>query len=813
MDHTATPSPPGLTSAEVAVRIAAGQVNRVRRSEAAAYADIVRRNVLTLFNALVVPAAIALFLLEEYRGAVAVSGMAIANTVLGLVQEIRAKRHLDRLAILSETRVRVMRDGGLTEVPSGDVVLGDLLLLAAGEPVVADGRVIEARFLEVDEALLTGESDPVPRRPGDAVLSGSFCVAGEGCYRAERVGAEAFAQRTAKEARAYRYTASPLQETIDRLIRILSATAVFLCVLYFLLYAAGWFPRENPHEARKDLVQMVAATITSMVPQGLVLMTTLAFLLGAVRMAARGAVVQRLSSVESMAAVNVLCMDKTGTLTTNRLRLEKLVPVGSGSAEFARERLRLFVSASLDRGNKSLEALRAALGETPVELIDQLPFKSQNRYSAVRVRSGGEELVLALGAAEALRPFVQGPPDWTPTWQTLMQTGLRLLLFAEAISIRPETFQGALKGFTLRPLALVGLSDELRPEAGAVLEGLAAQGIDFKVLSGDNPETVRATVRPFGERASAPALRALAEGEVVTGTELEKAANPTELIVNRSVFGRVAPAQKVEVVTALREQGRHVAMIGDGVNDVLPIKTADLGIAMGEGSRAARTVAGLVLETNDFGLLPATLEEGRTIVRNLRRAAKLFLLKNVYVLVLIVGALGVFGLPFPFLPQQVTLLNALTIGLPALLFTLSKQRTAAASRPGFLGEVGWFVLPTGFLTGAGGLTLMLFAKRAWGEDEMTQRTLLLSLLIFLGAANLLRVLTDGEMERLPGDRKFRFLAAGVVPVYLVALYWPLSAWYHELTPLTLAQWGGVLGVALPTLGAMLLTDRLRRHRE
>ncbi len=826
----------GLTAAEAAERAARGQVNRVRRSDRADYLDIVRRNVLTLFNALVVPAALALFALHEYRGAVAVSGMAVTNMVLGLWQEVRAKRHLDRLALLAETKARVLRDGKPLDVPSGEVVLGDVLLLAAGDSVVADGPVLEERFLEVDEALLTGESDPVPRKAGEQLLSGSFCVAGEGAYRADRVGAEAFAHRTAAEARSYAYAASPLQDAINRLIRVLTYTAVALCAAYVGLYFLRGFGTD-------DLVQMVAATVTSMVPQGLVLMATLAFTLGAVRMGRRGAVVQRLSAVESMASIDTLCMDKTGTLTTNRLHLERLVLVGDVSEEAVRARLRLFASASLDRSSKSLAALRAAVGETQAELLDQLPFKSQNRYSAVRARAGGAEYVLALGAAEALRPFIAEAAfaKCEAARTELQETGLRLLLFAEAEGKR-DRFDGSLDGFTLRPLALIGLGDELRPEATAVLQALAEQGIAFKVISGDHPETVRATVAPLA--AASPALRPLAEAPVVSGAELEKAADAPDLIENRSVFGRVSPWQKVEIVRALKARGRHVAMVGDGVNDVLPIKNADLGIAMGEGSRAAKTVAGLVLETNDFGLLPETLEEGRTILRNLRRAGKLFLVKNAYTLLLIVGALGVFRLPFPFLPQQVTLLNFLTIGVPALLITVSRERSAAAfSAADYLREVGWFAIRTGVVIGVAGLLLMLTAGH-WlrgeslpveaatavglvaspqgplvaagplvvGEMERVKavRTLLLSALVLLGVTTLLRTLTHGEAHALPGDRVFRGVAAAAVPVYLATMYVPPAAYFFELTPLRLGQWLWVLAFVVPAYLLLLLTDRRAR---
>ncbi len=794
----------GLTSAEVQQRVALGQVNRVKRSDLAEYLGIVARNVLTLFNAMVVPAAVALFFLRAVNDALAVSGFAITNTLLGLVQEIRAKRHLEQLALLTEGRARVVRDGTVVEIRSGDVVKDDVLLLSAGDSVLADGPLLEARFLEVDEALLTGESDPVPRQQGEQVLSGSFCVAGEGVYRADRVGAESFAQKTSSAARSYRPTSSPMQRTVNHLIQLLTIVAVALCGLYL-----GLFLLRGPEELPlAELVKMIAATITSMVPQGLVLMVTLAFVLGAVRLSKRGALVRRLNAVESMAAVSTLCMDKTGTLTTNQLKVQRILPlVQRLTEEEIRERLRWFASASLDQGNKSLAAIRTEVGETLVEVLDLLPFKSRNRYSAVRLRREMNQSILALGAVEALRPLLAAA-EWDAVesaWSALLPTGLRLLLFAEVEDRdRPDQgFRGSLEGFTLRPLALLALSDELRPGAREVLRLLARQGIDFKIISGDNPDTVRATIAPLAERAEEPALQALAQLPVVTGSELESAAEKLdELIGTRTVFGRVSPWQKVRIVAALKERRRHVAMIGDGVNDVLPIKNAHLGIAMGEGSQASKTVAGLILETNDFGLLPETLDEGRTIVRNLRQASKLFLTKNVFTPILILGAVVAFGLPFPFLPRDVTLFNALTIGLPALLITVGREKSPAASRGTFLGEVGRFVLGTGSVIGVAGLLLLLLADRLFGRDVRLEQTMLVTALVLLGLVTVSRL-------RRPEDRWFYPLLVGDVVVYLVLMYCPvLSFQYFELTPLGWEQWGLVLALVIPAAGLLSLGDLL-----
>jgi magnesium-transporting ATPase (P-type) len=359
----------------------------------------------------------------------------------------------------------------------------------------------------------------------------------------------------------------------------------------------------------------------------------------------------------------------------------------------------------------------------------------------------------------------------------------------------------------LQPLALVALSDELRPEARTVLEHLAHQGIAFKVISGDHPETVRATIRSLSVESSLANLRTLAELPVVTGAELESAKDSEELILQRTVFGRINPPQKMHIVETLQRHGRFVAMIGDGVNDVLPIKHAHLGIAMGEGSRAAKTVSGLVLDTNDFTLLPQTLEEGRTILRNLRRSSKLFLTKNIFTLILVIGALGFLGV-FPFLPQQVTLLNLLTIGVPAFLITLSKEQSPAPSRPRFLREVGLFVLRTGLVIGLAGFVILYLSNRVWHNDLTTQRTLLLSTLVLLGIGTLVRSLTDGEDRGRRADRRFLWLAGAVLPLYLLAMYWPASAWYHELTPLTAGQWIWVVALAGGAFVALRVWDKL-----
>jgi cation-transporting ATPase E len=468
----------------------------------------------------------------------------------------------------------------------------------------------------------------------------------------------------------------------------------------------------------------------------------------------------------------------------------------------ARRRLRLFASAAVDRTNKNLQALRVALGESTVEKLDELPFKSQNRFSAVRIYDGRHDRALFLGACEALRERLDRslPNDWEAAWKELLPTGLRLLLFAEAVA--PGGGEGLQAVQGLRPLALVALRDELRPEAVAVLERLAAQGVTLKILSGDNPHTVHATLTGLH--------LALGDEPVVSGEELAAAPDPDDMIRRHSVFGRVAPQQKMQVIVALQRMGHFVAMLGDGVNDVLPIKRADLGVAMGEGSAAAKTVAGLVLQNNDFRLLPAALEEARIIVCNLRRAGKLFLTKNVYTLFLIACA-GIFsGLTFPYLPQQVTLLNALTIGLPALVITLSRTPSGATDRRRFLREVLSFALRTGLAMGVAGLGVLLLSLWGRGDDESMQQTLLLAVLIPLGLHTLWRAHSEDGFSEPLQDRLMVGLMVLGISAWLAALYWPLTSAFFELRWLGAADWALVLVVVVMTMVGIRFVGRPQR---
>jgi len=785
-----SPGPRGLSTEEATRRLQKGLSNRTRPTEWIDYSLIASRHLFTLFNFIVCPTAIALFSFGDWRSGVSVTGTAIANTVIGLFQEWRAKRQLDQLAILTARKARVIRDGSCLDIPIDDVVQGDLVLLKAGETVVADGPLLEANYLEIDEALLTGESDPVRRHAGENVLSGSICLAGEGCYLAEKVGDQAFAQNVALDARRYRFTASPITRSANAIIFVLTVVTLLLCVFYFLLHWLGFIDLEK-------VFQMIAATIVSMVPQGLVLTATISFTLGAVEIGKLGALVQRLNAVEAMAAIDVLCTDKTGTLTSNRLQLNSIQVLAADHDEVrVRDRLALFVSGSLDQDNKNIQAILASVGQRTVEIIDQVPFNARHRYSALRVRFGETEHLLALGAPETLSAPGQ---SWRTDLELLQGRGMRVLLFAEITDwdIRDKPIIER-----TRAIALIALSDELRPDAAQVIQSLWAQGIAFKAISGDNPVTVHATI--------APLALPLSEERVVTGEDFAQASDPIEFARKHSIFGRVEPRQKLAIISALQKGGANVAMIGDGVNDVLPIKRANLGIAMGEGSPAAKTVSSIVLENNRFSILPEAIAEGRTIVRNLKRAGKLFLTKNVYSLVFIlVYAGGFLDLPFPYLPQQVSLLNWMTIGVPALLISFTLERSKFPDRTGYLSDVSSFALRTGLVAAIAGISLLALSKQVWELEVMEQRTMLLTFLILFGMTVLWRIFGGVDLA-LVRDQGFRALTLIILPIYALMMYWPLAADFFQLSPLGWTQWLKVALFVAVSHACALITDRLSR---
>ena len=673
--------PSGLTADEVEERVAAGRTNAFESPTSRTPREIVRANVFTVFNGLLLSLLVIIIATGQWQNGL-FGGVIVANSAIGIVQELRAKRTLDRLAILNAPRARVVRDGVEAEIEVAGVVADDLLDLRAGDQVPADGDVHESAGLEIDESLLTGESDPVAKSVGDDVRSGSIVVAGNGRFQATAVGAEAYATKLAAEARRFTVTRSELVAGTNRLLRWIS---VLLVVVGPILLWSQFRSKDN--EGWRDAVTGTVAALVGMVPEGLVLLTSLAFMLATVSLARRQTLVQELPAVEGLARVDVVCLDKTGTLTHGDVVFDHVVPLGVTEGDVG-EALGL-VSRTGD-ANATASAVAAAFPESTWRATGGVPFSSARKWSAVVADGrgtwvfGAPEMILARPAGDAQRQAREQA-------DTLAAEGRRVLLLARTDGELSATDGDATLPAELTPAALVVLAERVRADAAQTLRFFTEQGVALKVISGDNPRTVGAVAASVG----VPGVRGA--DDAVDARALPEAIDAlADVLETHSVFGRVTPHQKRAVVAALQRRGHVVAMTGDGVNDALALKDADIGVAMGNGSPATRAVAQLVLLDGKFAHLPDVVAEGRRVIANIERASNLFLVKNIYSLVLALITAVTLG-AYPLAPIQLTLISAITIGVPGFVLALGPNRRRYV--PGFLLRVLRFAIPTGLVTG------------------------------------------------------------------------------------------------------------------
>ncbi len=663
----------GLSSAEAAARLAA-MPPRVPPRGSRSYAEIVRSNTLTLFNGVLSALLVLTIALGDLRDGL-FGGVIVANTLIGIVQEVRAKRVLDRLSLLVAPRARVRRDGALTELPVGAIVPGDVVRLEPGDQVIADGTVLASRGLTLDEAVLTGESEPVVRAVGEPVLSGSYCVAGAGEHRVESVGAQSFAERLAADARGARGSRSPLEADIDRILRLTVAAMVPLAAVLIVVL---WSRDLSATEASRTVV----AGLVPLIPEGLVLLTSLTFAVAAVRLARLGTYAQRLNATESLASVNTLCLDKTGTLTENRLRVVAVEPVGGCGADEARAALAT-LAASAGAPNGTTRAIAEWAPGVARPLTAEVPFSSARKWSGLTLAAGG---TLMLGAPDMLARA--GVPVDDPVRAQVAghaRAGRRVLLLAGADGALGR--DGAPPPGSA-PRALVVLSEAIRADAADTVAFLTREGVATRVISGDDPLTVAAVARATGVPGADVA---------VAGTDLPPDGPALEELAARTaVYGRVTPTQKRDLVRAMTRSGRYVAMTGDGVNDVPALAEARLGIAMGNGSQMAKGVADLVLLSDDFATVPRAVEEGRRILRNTHRVAKLFVAKTIYSAI-VLATLGMAPVAYPFLPRHITVASTLTIGVPAFFLALAPSE-GPVRREGFFPSLLAFVVPAGIVS-------------------------------------------------------------------------------------------------------------------
>jgi cation-transporting P-type ATPase E len=666
----------GLTSDEVLERRRAGLGNEAEVPTSRPLSVILRTNVFTRFNAILGTLMAVIIVVGPFQDGL-FAFVLVINTLIGIAQELRAKHTLDQLALVSAPGVRVWRDGALREAAVSELVVDDVIDVSRGDQIPLDGVVLDGAA-EVDESLLTGEPDPVTRSEGDEVHSGSFVSSGGARYRVTRVGADSFAQHLAGEARRFTTARSELTDGVNQILRLVQWALVPTSILLIISQLVS-------HSDLADAIRGCVAGVGAMIPEGLVLLTSITFAIGALRLAGRRVLVRELPAVEGLARVDVVCMDKTGTLTRGGIAAQGADPLGAGDDPVA-EALGALAAAEA-HPNPTLAAI-GARWPAPVgwAAVDAVAFSSARRWSGADFGARGTWL---LGAPDVL---LHSDPTASaaaaPLVDRAVARGERVVLLAAVRPGVPLDPAGPPSG--LRPVALVRLAEELRGDAAATIAYFAREGVAVKVISGDHPTTVGAIAAAAGVAGADQPVDAAGMDDEELG----------RLVLERSVFGRVAPQQKRAMVAALQAAGHTVAMTGDGVNDVLALKDADVGVAMGSGSAATRTVAQLVLLDDEFAALPPVIAEGRRVMANVERVANLFLTKTAYATIIAV-VVGVAASPYPFLPRHLTIVSDFSIGIPA--FFLSLQPNSRRFKPGFVNRVLGFSLPCGVVAAAAAL--------------------------------------------------------------------------------------------------------------
>ncbi|PJJ65618.1 HAD-IC family P-type ATPase [Compostimonas suwonensis] len=763
----------GLSAAEVAKRVAAGQTNEFVDASSRSAWSIIRANVFTLFNGIIAACFLVLLLLGRWQDAL-FGVSAVANTIIGSVQEFRAKAALDKLALLHAPSARVIRGGETQEIAVSAVVLGDTLSLRAGDQVPADAEVVASARLQLDESMLTGESDAVDKTAGDGVLSGSIVVSGEGTTIVSHVGADSFANRLSSEAKKFSLVASELRASINTVLRwvtwIIGPVALLVLNAQMVVFG-GWPEAIESGQWRQAAVNTIASVV-AMIPLGLVLMTSIAFAVGAVKLARQQVLVQELPAVEGLARIDVICLDKTGTLTEGDIVFDATHPVAAEPPRGWQNVLAWY--GSEPDANATARCLTAEFPASPADGPDaRIPFSSARKWSAVSF--GGDEAgTWVLGGPEMVFPAQAGAeaPDPADAGEQagagggdpharlraqaveLAASGRRTLVLAHvperlnAEHVDEERLPGAPS-----PVALLTFRESIRPDARETLAYFAEQGVTVRVISGDNPQTVAAIAREVGLDAS--------DGFDARQLPADPAAL-AEVIEANVVFGRVTPTQKKAIVEALKATGHTVAMTGDGVNDALAIKEADIGIAMESGSAATKAVARIVLLDGRFSHLPRVVAEGRQVIANIERVSMLFLTKTAYATALAI-VFGVFLLEFPFLPRQLSVIDGLTIGIPA--FFLALMPNTRRYIPGFLKRSLSFAIPAGIVIAAA-LALYAWASTSSGigEDELRTGSTLILTIVGLWVLTVLSRPIDGWKILIIGG-----MMVGLILVYAVPI--------------------------------------------
>jgi cation-transporting ATPase E len=802
----------GLSSTEVAERVARKQQNIGFTKKTKTIKQILIENVFSVFNLII--GIIVIFFLFFYlntsdirlvKDAIGVFLVGFVNTSIAVFQEIKAKISLDKVNLLLKREVTVVRDGKQLSISCEDIVVDDLIYLGRGDQVIVDGVIKHSNHLEIDESLLTGESIPVLKTHGDQILSGSFCMSGNGHFVASEVGNESYAARITKLAKKYKFSLTPLQKKINFVVKALFAVAVLLIVAEILGVGESCFQNV-------DCIRRLGTLLMGLVPQGLVLMASVTFAVGVLRISRIGALIQKLNAIESFSSVQVICMDKTGTLTQNKLTLHKATLVSDSIDEVtALKELGTYAHISSEK-NATLRAIQFLEYDPEAEVIDEIPFSSERKMSVLTLKrkSSPDPENFVLGAFDILIDKVSKDKqsEILQIYSTQHLELYRSLLFGKIhgnLSLEDILNHSS---FSLQPISIVSITDKVREDVYDTIHHLEEKGLDFKILSGDAAPAIQAVCREIGWVISVD--------EIVSGDQIDSSNDITfsELIHKMKVFARLKPEHKLRIIKEFRAQGYYTAMIGDGVNDLPAIKEADIGIAMEEGSQITKEIADIILLKNRFSLLPQIFNEGQKIVNTVASVAKLFLTKNFIVIYVSLFAL-LFNFEFPLTPRRISLINVFAIGLPCIIMALLNNSIRQPKN--FLADLFTFSGISGFVIVLSGYISFYTSRHMQIPGDNISELIMLSVMVILAIVNFLIISLEEK-----GNSRFKFWGYGIAVIvcYFFLLFsgsersllGQLKEFYEIATtfglqPLKLVLYIGVSGSVL-----LFILQRFRLNR-
>lgn len=797
----------GLTSDEVKERLDKGLSNFSSKPKTKTIKEIFVSNVFSLFNFIIFGIiAFVLFFYITNRDerllldSIGILTIAFTNTFIAIYQEIKSKRALDKVNLLLKKRIDVIRGGEIFHINISDIVVDDLIVVGRGDQIAVDGVVVKSKLMEIDESLLTGESVPVEKSVDEKVLSGSFCVSGSGVYKAEKVGDSSYANSVTALAKKMNLTTSPLQKKINLILKVLFGFALLLTVIEIIVWNA------NPSIEFVEFIRKIATILISLVPQGLVLMASVTFAVGVYRISKIGAIVQKLNAIESFSNVQVVCMDKTGTLTENKLRIHSFTNL---SKTIPDEEVKLLLG-SYSRNSTEKNATVMALDEfdfyKTAENLEELPFNSSYKLSIIKLKIKEQSQFYILGAFDILTEKLP-EENKTQALKIYGERGLgiyRNLLFGIVKNIDSvDSVKDNLNNLVIEPISIVSITDTVRKDVFDALNLFNRNGIRFKILSGDSGEAILAILGEIGWKIKIE--------QIVTGNELDKLTKEEfrEVVLNKQVFSRLKPEHKLDIIKTLKKEKIYTAMIGDGVNDLPAIKQSDMGIAMEEGSAITKEVADIILLNNKFSLLPQIFDEGNKIVNTVNSVSKLFLTKNFLVIYLSLFSL-LFMLEFPLTPRRVSLLNVFAIGLPALIITMRNRNVRKCLN--YIRDAFSYVITSSALILAGGYAGYYYTSRTFDASGSELEMVMMTIMIFVSVVNFLIVAIESKEKKsiyiyyavlLLGI--YTFLATTGIPFAFIQL---LKIFY-EINRINPEHWSIIIMISVLTSMILFVLQKIR----